>query len=112
MRRSKLENYQDILSVLALNPMTLDSIAYVCKMDCVVLSQRLNFLCQSHLVAERNRNNRKFYALTRRGEAVFKTLSIAKRLDELKTTTTLMCDALQTVSPISEHDSEKQRTYS
>jgi len=107
MRKSKLENYQDILSVLALNPLTLDGIAYACKMDCIVLSERMDFLRQNNLVEEITRNNRQFYGLTRRGKAVFKTFSITKRLDELKTTTTLMSDALHAISAIVEHDPEK-----
>ena len=84
MPRSKLELYTEILSTIAENPRTLDNIAYKCKMDCVNLSERLDFLRRNNLVEEKTHNNKQFYVLTRRGLSVSKTLSIARRLEKLQ----------------------------
>ena len=85
MHRSKLENYQTILSALAMSPLPLDNIAYICKMDCVNLNQRMDFLRRNNLIEEKTQNSKQAYALTQRGKAILKTLTIAKRLEELQT---------------------------
>ncbi len=95
MRRSKLELYEGILTALAEKSLPLDVIAYKCRTDCVVLSQRLDFLLKNGLVEEKLSNAKKLYALTRRGTAIFKTLSLAKRLERLQTTTKTVNQALQ-----------------
>ena len=86
MRRSKLELYSEILSTLAKNPQTLDNIAFSCKMDCVNLRERLDFLQRINLVEEKSRNKKQLYMLTRRGLSVCKTLSITKQLEKLQNT--------------------------
>ena len=110
MRRSKLELYEDVLTALAEKPLALDAIAYRCKMDCVILSQRLDFLLKNNLVEEKLSNAKKLYALTRRGTAIFKTLALAKRLEKLQTTTKTVDEALQSIRAFSEHDEEEAKS--
>jgi predicted transcriptional regulator len=107
MRRSKLELYEDILSALAMKPLSLDGIAFECKMDCVVLNQRMDFLFKNDLAEERTRNKKRYYALTRRGIAIYSTLCIAKRLEKLQTTVKAADDAVQSLPVFSEQDEEK-----
>jgi predicted transcriptional regulator len=105
MRRSKLELYEDVLRALVDKPLTVDSIAYKCNMDCVALRQRLDFLMKNGLVEE-NYKKKTFYALTKRGLAIFKTLTITKRLEKLQATIKMIDDALQSIPALSEHNEE------
>jgi hypothetical protein len=59
-------------------------------------------------VEEKLCNAKKLYALTRRGTAIFKTLSLAKRLEKLQTTTKAVGEAWQSVRVFSEHDDEEE----
>ncbi|UCF44769.1 MAG: hypothetical protein JSW44_03055 [Candidatus Bathyarchaeota archaeon] len=108
MRRSKLQLYEDILTALVDKPMTVDAIAYACDMDCVALRQRLDFLVKNGLVEEKNSKKRKRYALTRRGLAIFKTLTIARRLEKLQITMKKMNEALKVIPALSEYIEEKR----
>ena len=79
MRRSKLEMYVDILSVLALRgPLKLTHIMYKANVNCSVLREYLDFLMKHELVEERKvqgrkaRSNRIVYAITQRGITVLK----------------------------------------
>lgn len=74
MRRSKLEMYVDILSVLAhRGPLKLTHIMYKANVNCSVLSEYLNFLIEKELVEERKaQKNRTIYAITQRGVTVLK----------------------------------------
>jgi predicted transcriptional regulator len=74
-------------------------------MDCIALRQRLDFLVKNGLVEE-NHKKKTFYALTKRGESIFKTLTITKRLEKLQTTTKMITDALQALPTLSEHNEE------
>jgi predicted transcriptional regulator len=109
MRRSKLELYEDILTALADKCLTVDAIAYACNMDCTALRQRLDFLVKNGMVEEKNYNKRKRYALTRRGLAIFKTLTITKRLERLQTTIKKMDEALKVIPALSEYNEEKTK---
>jgi predicted transcriptional regulator len=109
MRRSKLELYEDILTALADRHLTVDAIAYVCNMDCISLRQRLEFLLKNGLVEERNYKKKTRYALTRRGLAIFKTLTITKRLEKLQTTMKKIDEALQAIPSLSEYHAEKAK---
>lgn len=109
MRRSKLELYEDMLRALVGKPLTVDSIAYKCNMDCVALHQRLDFLVKNGLVKEENYKKKTFYALTKRGLAIFKTLTITRRLKKLQTPTRMIDDALQVIPNLSEHSKETPR---
>jgi len=109
MRRSKLELYEDILTALADKPLTVDAVAYACNMDCIALRQRLNFLAKNGMVEERNYKKQTRYALTRRGLAIFKTLTIARRLEKLQTTIKKMDEALKAIPALSEYNEEKTK---
>jgi predicted transcriptional regulator len=106
MRRSKLELYEDMLRALADKPLTVDSIAYRCNMDCVALHQRLDFLVMNGLVKKEDRKKKTFYALTKRGLAISKTLAITKHLEKLQTSIGAIDDALQAVPAHSEYSNE------
>ena len=109
MPRSRLELYEDVLHVLAEKPLTVDAIAYACSMDCVALRQRLDFLMQQNLVEERASQQKTYYALTRRGLAIYKTLALTKRLEKLQTSIKILDEALQTLPTLSENDEEKTK---
>ena len=109
MRRSKLELYEDILTALVDKPLTIDTIAYACNMDCVALCQRLNFLVKNDLVEEKTYKKKTRYGLTRRGLAIFKTLTITKRLEKLQTTIKKMDEALKAIPAFSEYNEEKTK---
>ncbi|MEM3551270.1 MAG: winged helix-turn-helix domain-containing protein [Candidatus Bathyarchaeia archaeon] len=74
MRRSKLEMYIDILSVLAhRGPLKLTHIMYKANVTCSVLKEYLDFLMKQNLVEERGVGERRVvYAITQRGITVLK----------------------------------------
>ena len=74
MRRSKLEMYVDILSVLAhRGPLKLTHIMYKAKVNCNVLKDYLDFLIKQGLVEERPiKKQRMVYAVTERGKTALK----------------------------------------
>jgi predicted transcriptional regulator len=109
MHRSKLELYEDVLRALVKKPLTIDSIAYECNTDCVILRQRLEFLAKNGLIQEENYKNKTFYALTKRGIAIFKTLAITRRLEKLQTTIKILDDALQALPALPEYGEERTR---
>ncbi|MCX8177270.1 MAG: winged helix-turn-helix domain-containing protein [Candidatus Bathyarchaeota archaeon] len=103
MPRSKLEAHEEILTVLYQKPLTLDSLAYKCKMDCLLLKQRLEFLLKNNLVEEAYINKKRLYQLTRRGVAIHKTLSITKRLEKLQTRVEVPIQTVPTISKDNQH---------
>ena len=109
MLRSKLELYEDILRALVDKPSTVDKIAYECNMDCVALRQRLDFLVKNGLVEEESCKKKTVYALTRRGLAIFKTLTITRRLEKLQTTIRMIDEALQAIPSLSEYNEENTK---
>ena len=82
MRRSKLEVYVDILSVLAhRGPLKLTHVMYKSNVNCSVLSEYLEFLLKQGLVEERNvKKNRTVYAVTQRGLTVLKLFRELKQV--------------------------------
>lgn len=108
MHRSKLEMYAEVLRVLAKKPLTIDSIAYECSMDCVILGQRLAFLAKNGLIQQGTCKNKTVYALTKRGFAISETLAITRRLEKLQTTTKRL-DALQALPAFSENGKGKAK---
>jgi len=74
MRRSKLEMYIDILTVLAQKgPLKLTHVMYKSNVNCRVLKEYLDFLMKQGLVEERTlRKERVVYAVTQRGITVLK----------------------------------------
>ena len=97
MKKSKLELYEDILERLAAKPSTIDAIAFAGNMDCILLRQRINFLIANDLVEEREYETKTLYALTRRGLAIFKTLTLTKRLEKLQTNVKKMDHEVQAI---------------
>jgi predicted transcriptional regulator len=81
LRRSKLEMYVDILSVLAQRgPLKLTHIMYKANVNCSALSEYLDFLLKQGLVEERNvKKNRIVYAVTQRGLTVIKSFRELKQ---------------------------------
>ena len=81
MRRSKLEMYVDILSVLAhRGPLKLTHVMYKSNVNSSVLSEYLEFLLKQGLVEERNVKNRTVYAVTQRGLTVLKLFRELKQV--------------------------------
>ena len=74
MRRSKLETYVAILSVLAQRgPLKLTHIMYKANVNCSVLKEQLDFLIKQNLVQERiTKKERAVFAITQRGITVLK----------------------------------------
>ncbi len=109
MQKSKLELYEDILTALVDRRLTVDAIAYACDMDCVALRQRLDFLVKHGMVEEKTYKKKTRYALTRRGVAIFKTLTITRRLEKLQTTIKKMDEALKMIPAFSEYNEEQTK---
>jgi predicted transcriptional regulator len=74
VRRSKLEMYVDILSVLSRRgPLKLTHVMYKANVNCSVLKEYLDFLMKQELVDERPvGKGRIVYAATQRGLMVLK----------------------------------------
>ncbi len=72
MRRSKLEMYIDILTVLAQKgPLKLTHIMYKANVNCSVLKEYLDFLLKQGLIEECTiRKERVIYLITQRGKIV------------------------------------------
>ncbi|MBS7647893.1 MAG: winged helix-turn-helix domain-containing protein [Candidatus Bathyarchaeia archaeon] len=109
MRRSRLENYEAILSALAKRPLTVDSIAYRTSMDCTILQRHLESLLKYGLVHEEISSGKRLYKITERGMAVFRTLSFQRRLDNItKSIRTVGVEAAPTPL-IRDNEKEKAR---
>jgi predicted transcriptional regulator len=74
VRRSKLEMYVDILTVLAQRgPLKLTHVMYKANVNCSVLKEYLDFLIKQGLVEERTIGKvRVVFAVTQRGVTVLK----------------------------------------
>jgi predicted transcriptional regulator len=103
MRKSKLRYYEDIISVLYNKAKTIDEIAFNLNMDCLALQVKLDFLLENSLVEERQNNMVRVFALTKRGLAILKTITISKQLDKLRNTITKMDKTIRTVHASSEN---------
>lgn len=110
MRRSKLEIYEAILAALSEKPLCVDDIAYECKTNCVLLRDRLTFLVKHNLIEEKVHRKKRLYGLTHRGEAISKTLTIAKRLEKLQTTT-ILDQTLQILPNFAETKEEERKPF-
>lgn len=110
MRKSKLENYEDILSVLMDRYLSVDSLSYECKMDCQAAKNRLDFLIENKLVEKHQVNKKMLYTLTTRGEAICKTLMLTQRLNKLKKTIKIASHTLHEIPAAKEqnHQNAKQ----
>jgi predicted transcriptional regulator len=74
VRRSKLEMYVDILTVLShRGPLKLTHVMYKANVNCSVLKEYLDFLMKQGLVEERTVGKRRVvFAVTQRGIMVLK----------------------------------------
>ena len=82
VRRSKLEMYVDILSVLAhRGPLKLTHVMYKANVNCSVLKEYLDFLIKQGLVEERTAGKQRVvYAVTQRGITVLKYFKELKQV--------------------------------
>ena len=82
MRRSKLEMYVDILTVLAhRGPLKLTHVMYKANVNCSVLKEHLEFLLKQGLVEERTvGKHRVVFAVTQRGIIVLKYFKELKQV--------------------------------
>ena len=82
VRRSKLEMYVDILSVLAhRGPLKLTHVMYKANVNCSVLKEYLEFLIKQGLVEERTiGKSRVVFAVTQRGITVLKYFKELKQV--------------------------------
>jgi predicted transcriptional regulator len=74
VRRSKLEMYVDILTVLAhRGPLKLTHVMYKANVNCSVLKEYLDFLMKQGLIEERAMGKKRIvFAVTQRGITVLK----------------------------------------
>ena len=103
MRRSKLRCYEDIISVIYNKEKTVDEIAFNLNMDCLALQTKLEFLLENNLVEKRNDNRVMLFGLTKRGFAIFKTISISRKLAKLQTNIQNIDNTLRTIHISSEN---------
>lgn len=96
MRRSKLEMYVDILSVLShRGPLKLTHVMYKANVNCSVLKEYLDFLMKQGLVEERPLGKRRIvYAVTQRG------LMVLKYFRELKQVLPIVEEDQRRIPPI------------
>jgi len=81
MRRSKLEMYIDVLTVLyTKGPLKVTHIMYKSNVNCQLLKEQLDFLISNGMVEERMLQKEKIvYAITQRGTTVLKTFREIKQ---------------------------------
>ena len=84
MHKSKLELHEEILSALVDQNLSVDNLAFLCNIDCATVKELLDFLEKNQLVENNHSYTKVLYSLTEKGEAVYKTLTKAKRLNKLK----------------------------
>jgi len=96
VRRSKLEMYVDILSVLShRGPLKLTHVMYKANVNCSVLKEYLDFLIKQGLVEERPLGKRRIvYAVTQRG------LMVLKYFRELKQVLPIVEEDQRRIPPI------------
>lgn len=110
MRRSRLELYEEVICTLAKKALTIDSLAFECNTNCVLLQEQLDFLVTNDIVSiEISRNNKAFYVLTRRGLAISKTFGQAKILEKLQAPQNSV-SSLEITSTFHEYDKEKSES--
>ena len=82
MRRSKIEMYIDILTILAhRGPLKLTHVMYRANVNCSILKEHLDHLIKQGLVEERTlRKQHVIYAVTQRGITVLKYLKELKQV--------------------------------
>ncbi len=96
LRRSKLEVYVDILTVLSQRgPLKLTHVMYKANVNCSVLTEYLDYLIGHGLVDERNiGKDRIVYAVTQQG------ISVLKYFGELKQALPILEEAKRQIPPL------------
>jgi len=84
MQKSKLELYEEVLSALVDQNLSIDNIAFLCNIDCTTTTELLNFLEKNRLVENNHGYTNVLYSLTTRGKEIYKSLTKTKRLNKLK----------------------------
>ena len=84
MHKSKLELYEEVLSVLVDRSLSVDNIAFLCNIDCATAVDLLVFLERSKLVENDHGYMKVLYSLTERGTAVYGSLTKTKRLNKMQ----------------------------
>ena len=84
MPKSKLELYEEILSALIDNNLSVKNLALLCNIDLATTTELLNFLEKNRLVENNHSYVKVLYSLTPRGEAVYKSLTKTKRVNKIK----------------------------
>jgi len=102
MWKSKLELYEEVLSALVDRNLSVDNLAFVCNMDCATATKLLDFLEKNRLVENNHGYTKVFYSLTTRGEAVYKRLTITKRLNKLKKSVKIIKETKHTLPTLAE----------
>jgi predicted transcriptional regulator len=82
MRRSKLEMYLDILTVLALRgPLKLTHVMYKANINCSALKENLEFLTKQGLIEEKSIGKRRVvFVITQRGKVTLKQFKELKQV--------------------------------
>jgi predicted transcriptional regulator len=71
-------------------------------MNCLNVGNRLTFLVEHGLLEQSSEERKGVFSLTRRGNAIYQTLAIAKGLERLQDTAKTMNEALQTFPIVSD----------
>jgi predicted transcriptional regulator len=109
MSKSKLENYEAIMQALVDRYLSVDSLAYACGMDCVLVNERLGFLIKNGLIEVKQCHSKTLYGLTKRGLSIQKALAITQRLDQLKTSAKMIDEELVAISRFSDDSKEPEQ---
>jgi predicted transcriptional regulator len=112
MRKSKLEQYEELLAKLVDRYLSVDGLAFASGMDCVAVNQRLHFLMKNGLVEEKKCHNKQLFGLTKRGLTIHKTLVITRHLERLKTTVKMADSVLVAFPRVSDLQEEKRKQRS
>ena len=102
MRKSKLELYEEVLSALVDQTLSVDNIAFLCNIDCATVTELLEFLEKNRLVENNHSYTKVLYSLTTRGEEVYKSLTKTKRLNKLKKSMKTIKETEKTLIPLAE----------
>ena len=102
MAKSKLELYEEVLSALVDQTLSVDNIAFLCNIDYATVAELLEFLEKNRLVENNHSYTNVLYSLTARGEAVYETLTKTKRLNKVKESIKIIKETKHTLPPLAE----------
>ncbi len=98
MQKSKLELYEEILSALVDQNLSVDNVAFLCNINFATATELLDFLEKNRLVENNHSYIKILYSLTARGEAVLLSLTKTKRLNKLKESMKITKETKHTIS--------------